>query len=891
MKRPFPLCVALLLPSVVAAAPEPVEPDVPLEPGLSLRVYDLGENLSRLPELVAGQTGNVNKRIDTVALGNDDFGVEDQFYAEVTGFIVIEIPGEYEFELRSDDGSALEIGGELVLDHDGLHSGDVPMDDLVTLEAGTYPIRLRHFDNTVDASLTLSWRVPGGDGFVPVPADVLFTEANQVRVTSPGRKQFEVPDGPSEVARGAGDRAPLDAPHPATELVDLRPDGFEPKVGGMDFLPDGRLVLCTWDPRGDVFVIDNVTGDGSAETAEVTRFATGLAEPLGLKVMDGRVFVLQKQELTELVDHDDDGVADEYRAAVTGWPVSDNFHEFAFGLEERDGKLIALLALAINPGGATTNPQVPGRGTALALDPDAGTYEVIAAGLRTPNGLAKGVDGELFVYDNQGDWLPCSKIVHLQDGAFYNSHITPPHPLSEEPVTPPAVWLPQGEIGNSPTSGVLIPESWGPYAGQMLHGDVTHGGVKRVFMEQVDGHYQGAAFRFGQGMEAGTNRMIIGPDEQLYVGGVGSNGNWQHAAAPHWFGLQKLRFSAGNEPFEMLEVRPGTGGVEIVFTKPLAEGDVSPRSVRLRTFRYEPTATYGGPKLDERRVSATAATVSDDRRRLWLELPDGALRPDHVLYVTLRDRGDDALRGVGDEPAWTTEAWYTMTNVPDRRPDYAGDRPEAETDAEGFVTLFGDAADLADNWRGFKRDDVPGKWSAADGELVFDPAADGDGGDLVTVQTFGDFDLRLEWNVAEGGNSGVMYRVAESGDNTSHTFTTGPEMQVLDDERHPDADNGRDRRAGALNGLVAAPEPSPVRPAGRWNEARIVAEGTRLRHYLNGELIVDVDTDSDDWRRRLAASKFADWPRFAREPSGHLALQDHGDRVRFRNIRLKPLGH
>ncbi|MEL7240280.1 MAG: PA14 domain-containing protein, partial [Planctomycetota bacterium] len=355
--------------------------------------------------------------------------------------------GTYDFELASDDGSELIIGGETVVNFDGLHSAEIPLEETVELEAGTFPIKLRMFDNTVSAVLRLKWRTPGSDQFVLLPADVLRTEANQVRVTSPGSKQFEVPGGDILNSRRPGDRKPLEAPHPATQLVGLRPDGFEPKVGGMDFLPDGRLVLCTWDPRGDVFIVDNVTGEGSKATARVTRFATGLAEPLGLKVIEGddgpRIFVLQKQELTELIDTDDDGVADVYRAAVTGWPVSDNFHEFAFGLEEMDGKLIGMLAVAINPGGATTVPQMPERGTAIVMDPDDGTYEVIAAGLRTPNGIAEGVDGELFIYDNQGDWLPCSKIVHLKKDAFYNSYITPNHPLSEGPITPPAVWLPQ----------------------------------------------------------------------------------------------------------------------------------------------------------------------------------------------------------------------------------------------------------------------------------------------------------------------------------------------------------------------------------------------------------------------------------------------------------------
>ena len=868
-----PRLLTLLALLCVAAAPKPADvSQLSLEPGLSLRVYDLGEGVRRLPDLVEGQTGNVNTRVDTPDLEDADFGLDDQFYAELDGFLLIDRPGEYEFELASDDGSEFLLGGRVVIGHDGLHDDEILMDAAVMLDAGAYALKLRHFEAGGGQALRLKWRPPGADSFAVIPADALRTEADQVRVVSPGTKQFTVPDGQLENQRRPGDRSPLAGVHPALKLVDLRPPGFEPKVGGMDFLPDGRLVLCTWDPQGDVFVLDGVAGD--AKDVTVTRFATGLAEPLGLKVLDGRVFVLQKQELTELIDPDGDGTADEYRSVASGWPVTDNFHEFAFGLAERDGKLLANLAVAIDPGGKTTVPQVVGRGTAIAIDPDTGSYETVAAGLRTPNGIGAGVDGQVFIADNQGDWMPSSKLVHLQDGAFYNSYLTPPHPFSDRPVTPPAVWLPHGEIGNSPTNPALIPDGWGPYAGHMVHGDVTHGGVKRVFMEKVGDVYQGAVFRFTQGLEAGPNRIAFGPGGDLYVGGVGSNGNWQHAGRK-WFGLQKLRYD-GEVPFEMLAVRPGTGGVEIEFTKPVAE-DLSPRSFRLRDWRYEPTAEYGGPKIDQRVLDVASVTRSDDGRRVWLELADDSqLREGgHVVYVNLRDSGRDAVRSITGEEPWQTEAWYTLNVIPDRRPEHA------ENDGD-FEVLFDGTEDSARaNWRGYKRDSLPDGWTVDDGALHRKAG----GGDIISKDQYGDFDLRLRWKVAPGGNSGIFYRVAET---DGPAFRTGVEMQVLDDAAHGD---GRSplTSAGAMYGLFAVPDPSPVRPAGEWNDARIVVENGRVRHYLNGRLVVDVEIGGDEWNRAIAASKFADWDGFAGEDRGHIGLQDHGDAVWFRDVRIKPL--
>jgi hypothetical protein len=158
----------------------------------------------------------------------------------------------------------------------------------------------------------------------------------------------------------------------------------------------------------------------------------------------------------------------------------------------------------------------------------------------------------------------------------------------------------------------------------------------------------------------------------------------------------------------------------------------------------------------------------------------------------------------------------------------------------------------------------------------------GRAGDLITREVFGDFELSLEWNVAAGGNSGIMYRVTED---AAETYHTGPEMQVLDDARHPD---GRSRltAAGAVYGLYPA-EAGVVKPAGEWNAVRIVARGSRVEHWLNGVQVAAYELGSADWSARVAASKFSKWPGYGRAPAGHIALQDHGDRVAYRDIRIR----
>ena len=212
--------------------------------------------------------------------------------------------------------------------------------------------------------------------------------------------------------------------------------------------------------------------------------------------------------------------------------------------------------------------------------------------------------------------------------------------------------------------------------------------------------------------------------------------------------------------------------------------------------------------------------------------------------------------------------------------------PAQDADETGFTVLFDGTEESAKkNWRGFKKQELPSGWAVDDGAITL---KDRSQGDIVTRETYADFDLRLEWNVAPAGNSGIMYRVSETGDGTDATYLTGPEYQVLDDKDA--ADNKTTlTRAGALYGLYPAPDPSPVKPAGEWNEARIILKGNHVEHWLNGQKLFEAEMGSEDWNQRLARSKFAKWARFAKETEGHIALQDHGDEVSYRNIRIKPL--
>jgi cytochrome c len=446
--------------------------------------------------------------------------------------------------------------------------------------------------------------------------------------------------------------APLEGVHPSYTVSTIHPQSFKPRVGGLAFLPDGRLLVTTWDAMGAVYLLDGVeTGD--TNKIAVKRIASGLAEPLGIAVVDGSIYVLQKQELTRLIDLDGDEIIDEYETICNKWGVTGDFHEFAFGLAYKEGYFYATLSMAMRL--MSNEKQKPDRGRTIKIARD-GSYEWINYGLRTPNGIGTGIDDELFETDNQGEWEPGNKLIHVKKGEYHGMRWGLPDsmPLTT-PVASPAIWLPENEIGNSPSEPVWIP--YGPYKGQMLHGDVTYGGIQRDFLEKIKGEYQGAVFRFTQGLEAGVNRLRWGPDSALYIGGVGMVGGWSWKEKQS--GLQRLKYN-GTTTFEMLAVRIRPKGFEIEFTEPLMQGaEPKPNDFFIQQWWYFPTEKYGGPKMDLEQLKINAISISPNRSKIILNI--NGLQKGHVVYIRL----PEYLQSKTGHALWTSEAWYTLNNFPD----------------------------------------------------------------------------------------------------------------------------------------------------------------------------------------------------------------------------------
>lgn len=220
------------------------------------------------------------------------------------------------------------------------------------------------------------------------------------------------------------------------------------------------------------------------------------------------------------------------------------------------------------------------------------------------------------------------------------------------------------------------------------------------------------------------------------------------------------------------------------------------------------------------------------------------------------------------------------------QPEAAANMLTPQERAQGWQLLF-NGRDL-EGWRSFNGSAPSPSWQVRDGTLEM-TSNNGrmSGGDLVSAESFGAFELTLDWKVEQGGNSGVLY-LARNVPETKQLYETGLEMQILDDAGHSDG-KIPSHRAGALYDITVPPE-GTSRPAGSWNHARLLVEPGRIRQWLNGTPTADVSYGDDAWRKRVTGSKFAKMPFFGTFPSGMIGLQDHGEPVAFRNIKLRKIG-
>lgn len=386
------------------------------------------------------------------------------------------------------------------------------------------------------------------------------------------------------------------------------------------------------------------------------RYASGLYHPVGLALVDERLYVAQKPEITELIDHDGDGTVDHYRTLATGWGLSTGWHEYCFGLAVDQQKN---LWFALNTGYFWTNPGYvnPGRwrGSVLRVSTETERLEEVAKGCRVPNGVSVGPSGDLFFTDNQGDWIQACKLAHVVKGRFYG------HPEYKEDALPKdqypdgrsAIWFPYHRMRS--ISGPIHDDTqgkFGPFADQMFVGDVGYGanaGIMRVALEKVDGEYQGACFPFVDNQPLGCERMRFGPDNCLYVASLTS-------------GLTRLTYVGKHVPLAMqaILIRPGGKGFVVQLTKPLAaDQKIDPKQFAIKRYHYLYTGNYGSPQSDEKAIPVEGVEISSDRTSITLTFPVETYPIGMVYEFQLGD-----LRDEQGEKLLHKEAWYTVHRIP-----------------------------------------------------------------------------------------------------------------------------------------------------------------------------------------------------------------------------------
>ena len=476
------------------------------------------------------------------------------------------------------------------------------------------------------------------------------------------------------------------------------PEGIVLEVGGLAVLPNGNLGVTT--RRGDIFIVE----DPLSPRPHFRKFATGLHEVLGLLYKDGAFYCAQRGELTKVVDTDMDGKADVFET-IYAWPISGNYHEYSFGPKlAPDGSFFVSTNLGFpDPDWWRPKSLVPWRGWMLRIQED-GTMEPWATGLRSPCGLGM-IDGELFYADNQGDWIASGGIVHVKKGSFAGNpaglrwtdepnspirlkedavyakvdpriekdaqgRLLKPENIVNEKFTTlfemkehipqlqlPAVWLPHGILGISLSEIVKIPEqTFGPFAGQILIGDQGQSKIMRVFMEKINGEYQGAVWDFRSGFQSGVLRLAWAHDGSLFVGET--NRGWGSAGEANE-GLQRLVWN-GRVPFEMRTVRAMPDGFEIEFTKPVnkkSASDIASYSVESFIYKYHPV--YGSPPVNNESEVIKGVKVSDDG--LTVRLLMDSLRRHYIHKITMEGLRENDNSYSLIHPT----VYYTLNSIPD----------------------------------------------------------------------------------------------------------------------------------------------------------------------------------------------------------------------------------
>jgi len=468
------------------------------------------------------------------------------------------------------------------------------------------------------------------------------------------------------------DTLPVESDYYPITTIPL-PEGEVIEVSGIDILPGNKVAIAS--RRGDIFVGEDIFGE--EPNPKWTLFARGLHEVLGIAWKDGWLYATQRPEVSRIKDSDGDGRADVFETVADDWGINGNYHEYAFGTRhDKNGDIWVVLCLT---GSSGADDKSPFRGWCMRVTPKGETIPT-GYGIRSPGGIGFNHLGDVFYCDNQGLWNGSSSLKHLRPGGFQGNPVgnkyfaltdalgsMPPEPETGSRIeverkrvpdlVPPPVVLPHGKLGNSP-AGIECDETggkFGPFANQLFVSEQTHSKVNRVFLEKVNGFYQGAAFPFLEGFGSGNIVARFASDGSMFTGGT--NRGWgSRGKSP--FSFQRVNWT-GKVPFEVHEMRVKPDGFELTFTR---EADVKTladvASYTMETYTYIYQKGYGSPEVDGTVPVISKATPAKDGKSVRLKV-DGMVKG-HVHELKM----PGIRRKGGKQPLLHNVAYYTLNEIP-----------------------------------------------------------------------------------------------------------------------------------------------------------------------------------------------------------------------------------
>ena len=658
------------------------------------------------------------------------------------------------------------------------------------------------------------------------------------------------------------------------------------------------MAICTWE--GEVWEYTKGTW---------TLFAENLMEPNGIYYdkKDKSYYVSQKPELTRLADTNNDGKADVYETYCAEFGITRGYHEYHFGpVADSLGRKYASLNLSatkIDGKGLEVRDGRPGKGGVMCYTAPyrgwvyrsdrQGHFHPIASGFRSPCGIGMSPKDELFVTDNQGDWLPDCALFHVQEGKFYG------HPGSllarpdfdekkilsmkaadfEKIRTRPAIWLPRTHISNSPGSPVwdTTKGKFGFFKDQLFIGDQSRSNLIRCGLEKVDGDYQGFCIQFLDGTQSGTVKMNFDDQGQLWTAQVGRG--WRSKGGKRT-ALQKVSWDGKTVPFEIYKVNLTQDGFRITFTQPISKKSLP----KVSSWHYNYWAIYGSDRLDQKNLKITSSTLSKDGKVLDIKVPletkkvyelnfpemssaTGAKLLNRSAFYTLNKRLPKKITKRRARPLIPGSGWERNDG---RRPLPPVKTPKSFAETQAAIPSEAIILDQSQwsnpNWQ----TDKPGLWKRGKGN--FD-----------TKQAFGTSRIHLEFmteKAADPNTKGQLYG------NSGIFLMSGYELQVMNSYQN---DTNADGMCGAIWGQQP-PLVNASRAPGQWQSYDIlmkaplfsadgeVLEPMRATIFHNGELIQNDTYFLGEVNKPYKAH--------GKRP---LRIQDHkGSNVFFRNMWIVP---